>query len=74
MASAIFWGNGANKSTITWTAATHTLTITLGKQSGGTVSTVSSSTPVYAASGSILDSTGAGLGNSPFALPAAKQF
>ena len=73
--SSTFSGNGANKSTINWTAATHTLTITLGRQSnGGNIATVNSSTPIYTASGSIVGSGGAAITNSPFTLPAAKQF
>jgi large repetitive protein len=66
---------GPTKSTITWTAATRTLTITLGAKAGaGTVATVTTSTPVYTASGLILGSGGAAISNSPFTLAAAKQF
>jgi prepilin-type N-terminal cleavage/methylation domain-containing protein len=71
---AIFTGKNGNKSTIAWTAASHTLVITLGAMTSGTVANVVSSTPVYAASPSIADSGGAGLTNSPFTLAAAKQF
>jgi prepilin-type N-terminal cleavage/methylation domain-containing protein len=73
--AATFAGSGGNKSTITWTAATRTLTITLGTKAGaGTVATVNSSTPVYTASGSIVGSNGVAISNSPFTLAAAKQF
>jgi prepilin-type N-terminal cleavage/methylation domain-containing protein len=71
--AATFNGTGANKSKITWTTATHTLTITLGTASG-TFGTVTSSTPIYSASGSITDSAGGSINNSPFTLAAAKQF
>ncbi|MDQ1480939.1 MAG: hypothetical protein QOI44_1800 [Actinomycetota bacterium] len=64
----------ANKSTITYTASTRTLTITLGAKISGTVAAVASSTPIYTASGSILGSSGAAIFNSPFTLAAAKQF
>jgi prepilin-type N-terminal cleavage/methylation domain-containing protein len=67
-----FSGNGSNKSTITWTASTHTLSITLGRASG-TLGTVASSAPSYAA-GSITDSGGAAVANSPFTLANATQF
>ena len=73
--AATFSGNGINKSAVAWTASTHTLVITLGTKAGaGTVATVTTSTPVYTASGSIVDSAGAALSNSPFTLAAAKQF
>jgi hypothetical protein len=72
--NATFSGVGGSRSSIGWTAATRTLTITLGAQTGGTVATVTSSTPIYTASGSITDVGGNPLANSPFTLPAAKQF
>jgi prepilin-type N-terminal cleavage/methylation domain-containing protein len=73
-AATTFGGTGANVSTIAWTASTHTLVITLGALKTGTVGTVSSSTPIYTASGSLVDSAGAGISNSPFTLAAGKQF
>ena len=69
-----FGGSGANVSTIAWNAAAHTLTVTLGAQKSGTVLTVASSAPVYTASGSVLDGSGAAIGNSPFTLPNVQQF
>ena len=69
-----FGGTSTNVSTIAWTASTHTLVITLGALKSGAVATVSSSTPIYTASGSIVDSAGAGLSNSPFTLSTGKQF
>jgi hypothetical protein len=70
-----FSGSGANAGTITWTASTRTLTITLGKKGGsGTVATVSASTPIYTAAGAITDSAGNAIGNSPFTLANGKQF
>jgi hypothetical protein len=70
-----FGGSGNNASTIAWTAATHTLTITLGKSGGsGTAGSVASSTPIYSASGSIKDPNGVAPGNSPFTLPTRQQF
>ena len=67
--NATFGGSGNSKSTITWTATTHTLTITLGADRAGTLATVNSSTPIYTASGLITDSPGAAISNSPFTLP-----
>jgi type II secretory pathway component PulJ len=69
-----FGGSGANVSTIAWNATAHTLTITLGAQKSGTVLNVASSAPVYTASGSVVDGTGAAIGNSPFTLPTVQQF
>jgi signal peptidase I len=68
-----FSGNGANKSTITWTAATHTLTITLGHASG-TFNVVASSTPTYSVSQGITNPVGARIYNSPYTLPTGPQF
>ena len=73
-AAATFKGTGANASTITWNASTHTLSITLGTKTAGTPANVASSAPTYTASGSIQDSAGGTLGNSPYTLAAAKQF
>jgi len=58
--SLTFNGSGStNKSTITWTASSHTLVITLGAQSGsGTPGTVTASTATYTPSGSLTDSAG----------------
>jgi hypothetical protein len=54
-------GSCGNKSTITWTTSTRTLTITLGSGcSGGTIGTVASSTATYTPSASITDSAGNG--------------
>jgi hypothetical protein len=51
-------GNSAASSSIVWTAGTHTLTITLGRQSSGTVENVSSAVAVYTPSSSLTDSAG----------------
>jgi type II secretory pathway pseudopilin PulG len=73
--AAVFNGSGSSRSTIAWTAASRTLLITLGAKSGaGTAALVTSSTPVYNAAAAIQDSAGAPLANSPFTLPAGKQF
>jgi len=58
--SLTFNGSGStNKSTITWTASSRTLVITLGAQSGsGTPGTVTASTATYTPSGSLTDSAG----------------
>jgi type II secretory pathway pseudopilin PulG len=54
-----FSGNGSNKSTIAWSSATKTLTITLGAAGGsGTVATVASSNAVYTPSAAITDTVG----------------
>jgi type II secretory pathway pseudopilin PulG len=55
--NATFSGNGGNATTISWTASTRTLTITLGTQGGaGTTATVVSSAAVYTPSGSLASS------------------
>jgi prepilin-type N-terminal cleavage/methylation domain-containing protein len=73
--SVTFSGNGVNKSSIAWNPTSLQLTITLGRKGGaGTQATVASSTPLYTASASIKDSTGAGVSNSPFTIPAGAQF
>ncbi len=72
--SATFKGTNSNKSTIAWTASTHTLVITLGAKTAGTTATVASSAPVYTASGAIVDTAGAVLGNSPYNLAGGKKF
>jgi hypothetical protein len=54
-------GGGSSKSTISWTASTHTLTIMIGNAgTGGTIGTVASSTATYNPSASITDSAGNG--------------
>jgi hypothetical protein len=71
-----FGTSGSNFSIINWTASTHTLVITLGKQvtGGGTVGSVSSSALKYTASTSITDSAGNTVGNSPFTTAVGAQF
>jgi hypothetical protein len=64
----------STRSTIAWTAATHTLVITLGTQVTGTVATVTTSSPVYTAPTTLTDTAGGALSNSPFTLPAGKKF
>jgi hypothetical protein len=71
--AASFGGINSNTSTITWTASTRTLVITLGNKISGTVAAVTSSMPVYTP-GAITDSAGAAISNSPFTLTTAKQF
>ena len=57
--AATFMGSGGSKSSIAWTAATNTLTITLGAKTGtGTLATVASSVPTYTASPAIADERG----------------
>jgi hypothetical protein len=61
--NATFSGNGGSRTTITWTASTKTLTITLGAKGGsGTIpaSAVASSTATYTPNSSITDSAGNG--------------
>jgi hypothetical protein len=65
---------GQVNSTIQWTASTHTLVITLGTKQPGNTGTVASSTPSYAASTSIQDTTNTPLGGLPFDLPTGQQF
>jgi hypothetical protein len=64
---------GSPASAIAWSAASDALTITLGKNSSNAAKNVGSSTPVYTA-GSITDSNGVTLSNSPFTLPTQQQF
>ena len=74
--TATFKGAGVNKSTINWTASSHTLTITLGALASGAPANVPGNTsPVYTPNAANQDSQGAAIGNSPFTLsPAAKRF
>ena len=53
-----FSGNNASKSTITWTAATRTLVISLGAASGAVNVGIAANAPVYTPSASIQDSAG----------------
>jgi prepilin-type N-terminal cleavage/methylation domain-containing protein len=69
-----FGGNGVNKSSIAWNATTHALTITFGALKTGTVTTVASSAAIYSASGSIVDTFGNAISNSPYTLPNGRQF
>jgi prepilin-type N-terminal cleavage/methylation domain-containing protein len=69
-----FGGNGVNKSSIAWNATTHALTITFGAQKSGTVATVASSAPIYSASGSIVDTFGNAVSNSPYTPANGRQF
>jgi hypothetical protein len=48
--------------------------ITLGTLQSGAVATVTSSAPIYTASGSVVDPNSAAVFNSPFTVSAAKQF
>jgi hypothetical protein len=73
--TATFKGStSSTKSTITWDESARTLVITLGAKTGGSVSNVTSSTPVYTASSSLSDTSGNLLDNSPFTLPTGKKF
>jgi hypothetical protein len=54
-----FSGSGSSKSTVTWSAATRTLTIVLGGPGGsGTVGTVASSTATYTPDSSLKNAVG----------------
>ncbi|MGH9281310.1 MAG: Ig-like domain-containing protein [Acidimicrobiales bacterium] len=72
--NATFKGSGSSKSTIAWNAAARTLTIVLGSKSGGTTATVSSSTPVYTAPGTLTDPAGNPVSPPTFTLPAGAKF
>ena len=50
------------RSTVTWTAATRTLTITLGATASGALTTVTSSVATYTPSTAILNSSGSAVG------------
>jgi large repetitive protein len=55
--NATFSGNGSSATSISWTASTRTLTITLGAQGGsGAVATVTASTAVYTPSNALASS------------------
>jgi type II secretory pathway pseudopilin PulG len=75
-ATADFSGNGGgNKPTITWTASTKTLAITLGVRTSGAVgSAIASSAPIFSASTAITDSWGGPLSNATFPLANRQQF
>jgi type II secretory pathway pseudopilin PulG len=72
--AATFKGSGTSKSSVTYTTGTNTLLITLGAMTAGTVATVTSSAPVFTASGSIQDTNAQTIGNSPFTIATGKQF
>jgi hypothetical protein len=65
---------GQINSTIQWTGSTRTLVITLGTRTAGNPGTVTSSTPSYAASGSLQDTNDRPLGGLPFPVPTGQQF
>ena len=48
--------------------------IVLGAKTAGTLANVATSTPIYTALGTIADSQGALLSNSPFTLAAGRKF
>jgi len=70
------FGGATGNTSIAWDGAAHTLTITLGAQTSGVVTTNNANTrPVYTASGLITDTAGGTLANSPFTfLASGKQF
>jgi Tfp pilus assembly protein PilV len=73
--TAASFGGASGNTTIAWTASTDTLVITLGAQTGTSATVSASTSPIYTASGSLVDSTNLALGNSPFTVsPAAKRF
>ncbi len=73
--AATFKGNTTGtRSTIAWTASTHTMVITLGSMTAGTVANVTTSTPIYTAQATNADSNGTLIANSPFTLAAGKKF
>ncbi len=71
-ATATFLGAGANRSTITWTAATSTLTITLGATASAALGTVASSAVVYTPSTAVQSTSGVALGGT-FTTPVRAQ-
>jgi hypothetical protein len=71
--TATFAGAGVNRSTITWTAASRTLTITLGATGSASLGTVGSSIVTYTPSTAIQNSSGVALGGT-FATAALQQF
>lgn len=73
--SETFAGKGGKESTISWDPTTFTLTVELGQESSKKgFGTVASSAPVYTADPAIRDSAGRAVTNSPFPLPAGRQF
>ena len=74
VSTAATFGGASGNTTIAWTASTDTLVITLGSQTG-TSATVGSTSPVYAVSPALVDTTSLAIGNSPFTVsPAAVRF
>jgi hypothetical protein len=65
-ATRTFSGAGGNKSTISWTASTRTLLITLGSASGSVGSGIGNVTPVYTPSASIADVAGNPMTATPY--------
>lgn len=72
-ANATFGGAGAARSTVTWTAATRTLTVTLGATASTSLGTVASSTVVYTPSTAVVSTGGLLLGGT-FTTGAVQQF
>jgi hypothetical protein len=72
-ANATFGGAGAARSTVTWTAATRTLTVTLGATTSTSLATVASSTAIYTPSTSVQSASGVALGGT-FSTGAVQQF
>jgi hypothetical protein len=72
-ATATFGGAGAARSTVTWTAATRTLTVTLGATASGALGTVASSVAVYTPSTAVQSTSGIALGGT-FSTGAVQQF
>ena len=72
-ANATFGGAGAARSTVTWTAATRTLTVTLGATASTSLGTVASSTAVYTPSTAVVSTGGLALGGT-FSTGPVQQF
>ena len=72
-ATVTFGGAAANKSTMSWATASHTVTVTLGAVSGAGAATVATSTPVFTPSGAVTSPAGVPAGGT-FTGPAARQF
>ncbi|MEO8694566.1 MAG: Ig domain-containing protein, partial [Acidimicrobiales bacterium] len=74
--TATFSGNGGNASTIAWSAATNTVTITLGKLNTGAVNgiAVPPGTPTYTPNAAMTTASGVPFGTTPFTPAASSRF
>jgi hypothetical protein len=72
-ATTTFSGNGSNRSMISWTVATRTLTITLGSPSGAVNTVGTAGTPTYVPSTAITDLAGNAMAGTAYTASAPSR-